>query len=213
MMTGMRTFVKDREMMVIRTPALTDLSDGNIMIDRQPVSDTYTMGTADTKVMDPIAITIPYNEDAVDGRDLGIYLLRNGQWDYVGGEANSTDGTITARVGQLGTYRVMAGGHGEVAPELAVPDDFALGQNYPNPFNPSTTFQVALPHTGRVTLAVYDILGREVARVHDGLLTYGMHTFQWNGRSATGTPLSSGVYFLNMEAEGFNATRKMMLVK
>jgi len=88
------------------------------------------------------------------------------------------------------------------------PSAYTLEQNYPNPFNPATqiTYQLAAP--GRVRLAVYDVMGREVAMLVDGAReagTYGV-TFDANG-------LASGVYLYRLTANGFTQTMRMMLVR
>ncbi|MEW6511447.1 MAG: T9SS type A sorting domain-containing protein [Bacteroidota bacterium] len=90
----------------------------------------------------------------------------------------------------------------------AVPNDFALGQNYPNPFNPATVIRYQMPVSDRVTLKVFDILGREIITLLDGQQPAGYHEVLWN---ATG--IASGVYFCRMDAAGFSAVRKMMVLK
>ena len=89
-----------------------------------------------------------------------------------------------------------------------LPADFALSQNYPNPFNPATQIAFALPQAGPVRLAVYDVLGREVAVLVDEHLSAGTHeaTFE-----ATGLP--SGVYLYRLEAHSFTRTQRMLLAK
>jgi glycosidase len=98
-----------------------------------------------------------------------------------------------------------------------VPAAFALHQNYPNPFNPSTTIGFDLPHAARVVLTVHDLLGREVTRLVDADVDAGNHTVTWNGRSGTGTPLASGVYFCRMltggTVNGQAFTHKLVLMK
>jgi hypothetical protein len=89
-----------------------------------------------------------------------------------------------------------------------VPTVFALHQNFPNPFNPVTTIRFEMPHAAVVTIAVYDLLGREVARLAGGLLQAGYHTAEWR---ADGVP--SGIYFCRMNAGSFIAVRKMVVVR
>ena len=88
------------------------------------------------------------------------------------------------------------------------PSSYALMQNYPNPFNPSTKIQFALPTSGNVTLTVYDMLGREVASLVNGMKDAGMHTVPFNARN-----LSSGLYFYTLRSGSFVETKKMMLMK
>ena len=76
-----------------------------------------------------------------------------------------------------------------------LPQGYLLEQNYPNPFNPSTTVRFALPVRSRVSIAVYDILGRRVVDLVNGELAAGYHTEAWNAT------VSSGVYLCVMEAE------------
>ncbi|MDG5766030.1 T9SS type A sorting domain-containing protein [Balneolales bacterium ANBcel1] len=90
----------------------------------------------------------------------------------------------------------------------AVPEEVILRSNYPNPFNPSTNIRFSLPEEGRVRLAVYDILGRKVALLADGIYTRGLHEVVWDAGS-----MSSGTYIYRLEAGGVVRTRKMSLVK
>lgn len=91
----------------------------------------------------------------------------------------------------------------------SVPSAFLLRQNYPNPFNPSTTIEFSLLHSGTVTLKVYDISGRLVNTLIDGLnLNPGTVKVVFDG-----SLLSSGVYFYRLETESYTQTKKMMLVK
>ena len=91
---------------------------------------------------------------------------------------------------------------------MLVPKDFSLDQNYPNPFNPSTTIRFHVPATGTVTLAVFDMLGREVARLVDGVMQAGAHSVQMNGSG-----LSSGIYFYRLSGTNIVEVRKMILMK
>jgi hypothetical protein len=83
-----------------------------------------------------------------------------------------------------------------------------LHQNYPNPFNPRTVVSCQLPVASRVTLIVYDLLGREVARLVDGWKEAGSYSIEFDGAM-----LSSGVYMCRLTAGSFVECRKMILAK
>ncbi|MHC4145048.1 MAG: T9SS type A sorting domain-containing protein [Planctomycetota bacterium] len=89
-----------------------------------------------------------------------------------------------------------------------LPTKYALEQNYPNPFNPSTTIGFALPHTGFVTLKVYNGLGEEVASLVTGDHPAGTFKAMWD---ASGMP--SGVYFYRLTAGEYVQTKKAVLMK
>jgi hypothetical protein len=99
----------------------------------------------------------------------------------------------------------------EIAGRL--PNKFTLMQNYPNPFNAVTNIGFNLPLSQQVKLQVYDLLGRSVVTLHDGFLQAGSHAIEWDGRSAAGNELASGVYFYRLQAEDFDDTKKMLLIK
>ncbi|MBD3166969.1 S8 family serine peptidase [bacterium] len=93
--------------------------------------------------------------------------------------------------------------------ENVVPRSFSLADPYPNPFNSTARIQFEVPETAPVTLALYDVLGRRAAVLHQGALTAGSYNLSFSGEN-----LASGVYFLHMSSPGqFNAVRKMLLVK
>lgn len=89
-----------------------------------------------------------------------------------------------------------------------MPSAYSLDQNYPNPFNPSTTIGFSLPHSGNVTLKVYNLVGQEVATLSNGYKTAGQYNVSFNA-----SHLSSGVYFYRLEAGSYNVVKKMLLVK
>jgi len=88
------------------------------------------------------------------------------------------------------------------------PLTYTLGQNYPNPFNPSTSITYQLKSAGQVRLSVYDILGREVAVLVDGMQTQGAHEARFDGNG-----LASGVYIYRLQAGTFIEQKKMVLAK
>jgi len=94
-----------------------------------------------------------------------------------------------------------------------IPERFGLGQNYPNPFNPSTHVKFYVPKTALVSVRIYDILGREVYKLVDEKLTPGTYTVNWNSINNDGDYVASGVYFYQMTAGDFTATKKMILLR
>ena len=96
-----------------------------------------------------------------------------------------------------------------------IPSSFMLEQNYPNPFNPTTTIRFQMPEVGgrtsevsRVTLKVFDVLGREVATLVNENLHAGSYEVTFDANS-----LSSGVYFYKLQAGSVSSTKQMLLLK
>ena len=85
---------------------------------------------------------------------------------------------------------------------------YSLSQNYPNPFNPATTIRFTLQNATRVTLNVYDVLGREVAVLLNDKRGAGTCEVRFDGSG-----LPSGVYFYRLQAEGFVKTLKLVLLR
>ncbi|MCX6122592.1 MAG: T9SS type A sorting domain-containing protein [Ignavibacteriales bacterium] len=110
--------------------------------------------------------------------------------------------------------------------ERSTPDQFALNQNFPNPFNPTTVISYQLPEASHVAIKVFDMLGREVATLVDGVKSAGQHTVELNA-----SKLRSGIYFYrlsvvpsarrdlvptegrNGQAGSFMETKKLVLLK
>ncbi len=88
------------------------------------------------------------------------------------------------------------------------PREYKLAQNYPNPFNPTTTISFALPQEGQVSLRVFDMNGREVANLVDGVMTAGSHSVEFNAQN-----LPSGQYIYQLSSGKFKAVKTMTLVK
>ncbi len=92
-----------------------------------------------------------------------------------------------------------------------VPGEFTLYTNYPNPFNPVTNIRFDIPESGNVTLAVYDVTGREIKKLLNGFMHAGSYSTEFDGSG-----LASGVFICRIQAEGskkYPAAIKMILVK
>jgi hypothetical protein len=88
------------------------------------------------------------------------------------------------------------------------PEVYSLGQNYPNPFNPTTIIRYQISHIGYLKLAVYDLLGREVAVLVDGIKAAGTYTVEFDAHN-----LPSGTYFCRMQVGSYVETKKLLLLK
>ena len=84
----------------------------------------------------------------------------------------------------------------------------ALMTCYPNPFNPSTAIVFDLPRAAHVSLRMFDLSGREVAVLKDGFVEAGTHRVTFNGGN-----LTSGIYFVRLDAGAFSQTKKLVLMK
>lgn len=111
----------------------------------------------------------------------------------------------------IGTSDYLAN---ELAGESFIPKDFELSQNFPNPFNPVTTIRYGLPKAAKVSLTIYDLLGREVVTLIDNEnKPPGFHVVTWNGKDKQGNGVASGLYIYRIAADKFVQSRKMLIVK
>ena len=94
-----------------------------------------------------------------------------------------------------------------------IPRKFELSQNYPNPFNPSTTIKYSLPKRSDVRLNIYDILGRHVVMLVDGIKPAGEYEVAWDGTDENRQAVASGVYFYQLKIDGYGEAKKMLLLK
>lgn len=89
-----------------------------------------------------------------------------------------------------------------------------LQQNYPNPFNPSFTIEYNVPKKGNVLLVVYDVSGKEIAKLVDTYQAQGNHKVIWNGKSSNGQAMATGAYFYTLTIDGVQReTKKLLLLK
>ncbi len=101
----------------------------------------------------------------------------------------------------------------DVRSDKLIPSEFSLQQNYPNPFNPSTKIRYSIPSGSigqdrKVTLKIYDMLGKEITTLVNEVKAPGNYEATFNGSG-----LASGVYLYRLEAQGFSAIKKLILLK
>jgi len=106
------------------------------------------------------------------------------------------------------TEIIVANSQYEVSVDLPLATSFSLGEAYPNPFNPTTTMTLIMPVSGDMQVDVYNLLGQSVAILASGYKDAGRYNLTWDA-----TDVSSGMYFVKAEADGFTKTQKLMLMK
>ena len=128
-------------------------------------------------------------------------------WDvqFVGGDPNDfpVRGTVIPIRAQFAVFTATS-----TDDEAEIPEDIALYPNFPNPFNPTTSIRYALPQAAEVRLTVYDVLGRQVAVLAEGMKPPGEHQV-----AVDASAWASGLYFYTIEAAGQKRTQHMMLIK
>jgi hypothetical protein len=91
---------------------------------------------------------------------------------------------------------------------VGVPKKYAISQNYPNPFNPTTKIDFEIPNDSKVSIKVFDILGRKITSLVNGFIEAGYHTIEFDGSN-----FASGMYFYRIHTNGFEKVKKMVLLK
>lgn len=97
--------------------------------------------------------------------------------------------------------------------EHIFPDKLSLNQNYPNPFNAETEIVFSLPMSGRATIKICNIAGRQVRSFANNSLDAGVHRIIWDGTNDQMAPIASGIYIYTLEFNNTILARKMLLLK
>jgi hypothetical protein len=169
--------------------------------------------------------------EAISGQQSGVngnnpqLSIENSQWYQVGFVAGAgmsespkqysfTDQDLSPGLYSYRLKQIDQSGSYKYSPQVQIevgnaPETFSLSQNYPNPFNPTTMIEFTLEKDGRVSLKVYDILGREVATLLDENRKAG----EYQQAVFDGSRFSSGVYFAVLQSGGKQLMKKMVLIK
>jgi hypothetical protein len=122
-------------------------------------------------------------------------------------DENVSAGIYSYRLKQIdydGSFRI----YGPIEVEYGVIKYYQLEQNYPNPFNPETVIKYTIPNSGRVTIRLYNVLGKEIKTLADEHKESGSYEIKFNAEE-----LSSGVYFYKLESGEYSKIRKMILLR
>ena len=173
----------------------------------------------------PVNDILPDNFDSLRlyaGTDLGVYTTQNGgaSWYPLG------QGLPFQAVHDLYLHNnariLFAGTHGRSMWKLDLaqmpvavgkpvpPTKVALSAPSPNPSRGDVNFALSLPAEAKVSVGVFDAMGRRVREIHGGTLTAGRHTFRWDGRDAAGRTTEAGVYFVRAQAPGGSQHKRIV---
>jgi len=131
-----------------------------------------------------------------DASDVPSFKLYN----FTDGSILNIDGTFPAW-SDLATYIIDSSND-------LVPMEFSLSPTYPNPFNPITRIEYSVPYQTKVSIIIYDLVGREIAKLVNKTQDPGYYSIKWDASS-----ISSGMYFIRMKADTFEASQKSVLIK
>lgn len=118
----------------------------------------------------------------------------------------ATDGLLTTSSSEI--RRVLVSFTPPLKEEKPPGAEYRLEQNFPNPFNPATSIVYSIPISGFVRLAVFNLLGQEVALIYEGFQTEGAHEVEFRNPE-----LPSGIYFYRIQAPNFVETRKLTILR
>jgi len=158
------------------------------------------------------------------GTDVGCYFTTDDgtSWHVLG--AGLPNAPVLDLKYHHPTKTLVAGTHGRSMFSLTLPTSTGVNDtpmvaggfglaNHPNPFNPLTTVSFTLENAGTVSVDIIDVRGHLVDRLHQGSLDAGQHEMRWSGRSRAGLEMPSGLYFVQVKADGRTARHKMTLVR
>ncbi len=210
-------FYFDHDTNVAQAPAIlrNNLSYGDVRMDQSivdDVSNSWNVGIASITESDFLSI----DDTGADGPRQADGSLPALDFLHLASGSALVDAVVEVGLPfagsrpDLGAYEIGLESITSVeSPET--PDvRIVLAQNYPNPFTTLTHFVFEVQQAAPVRLAVYDVLGRSVAVLFDGMAPAGRHNATWN---LTGRVLPGGVYFVRMEAAGAVEVRRMVLLK
>jgi hypothetical protein len=124
----------------------------------------------------------------------------------VGADLAAKDGAVLTPKDPLPALSLTAPAAPEPGP--GQPASLALSAPRPNPFTTSTSFEVALPGSAQIELAVHDLAGRRVATLASGVYTSGRWVFQWDGAGARG-----GIYYVRLSVNGQVRSTRVALLR
>jgi hypothetical protein len=158
--------------------------------------------------------------EVIFGNELMMRYWRDYIYPFNTGSANEVYLFFGSYVNDAVTWKIDKCIGYKVVSSTGVEDDahtgpaiFSLDQNYPNPFNPTTTIHFTLPKSEETHLAIYDILGRRVRTLIEGVTSHGVHEITWDGADDMGKVVPTGIYFYKLQAGTQSETKKLIFIQ
>lgn len=196
------------------TPLPVELSSFNSYANKNNISLNWTTASENNNAgfdIERVFLNAVNNPSIDDWNKVG-YVEGNGTTtlskNYVFTDMNVNTGKYRYRLKQIdfnGNYEYFELNNEVI---VGIPDRYELSQNYPNPFNPTTNLEFGISEFGFVSLIVYDVSGKEVAKLVNEVKPAGYYTVKFNGSN-----LPSGIYICTLIAGDFYVTKKMTLIK
>ncbi len=185
-----------------------DLPDRSVL-----VSAPYKIMPVDYQFDRLVKIVFRYDEtliSSVDENKLVIARLTGNRWNTLPAEIDKNKNEVTAFTNQLGVFGLLIN---RKTDDAAPVDQFILNQNYPNPFNARTTISYYLPKSTQVKIEVFNMNGKQVTALFDGIRQAGPHQIIWDGTDTSNRSLASGLYFCKISTTANAITKKMLYLK
>ena len=171
----------------------------------EPVFGAIVTSMVDGEIVD-VAATLPDGSYEFAEIDAGIYTL-----NVLSPNENEGSGAVNIAFNDI--YEADINVVATSIDDASLPTSISLAQNYPNPFNASTNINFSLANQTTVELTIYDLLGRRVVTLVNGLLPAGQKTVTWEGLDANGNAVASGMYLYVLRADGVTLSKHMALLK
>ncbi len=173
-----------------------------------PVTGAMVYATDENQSVYSYGITDRYGVYSITGLVPGRYIISADKADYTSDEINNISLDYVSDYSSAASFTINPESVTSANQDINTVSNYRLEQNYPNPFNPTTTISYQIPTAGHVVLKVFNVLGKEVATLIDQNKPAGNYQITFDA-----SKLSSGVYFYQITAGNFTATRKLLLLK
>ncbi|MBI65641.1 MAG: hypothetical protein CMG64_05065 [Candidatus Marinimicrobia bacterium] len=150
------------------------------------------------------------NSDYRDIDKIQVYSVINNNFEIV--NTFKSGHYLSANVSDLSAY-VLVYNNDENLSENYVPDVFGISSCYPNPFNPILNINYSIDVGSKVSIDVYDLLGKKVINLFDGYKNSGTYNISWDGTNYFGQNVSSGIYFIKIQNLNSTDSKKVTLLK
>ncbi len=181
-----------------------NVSDNN----GNPLQGAFVFATDQNQSTYSFGVTDQNGNFTICGLIPGSYTVSSDLYGYTSGQSTTASVDYSTSFNSTASFSLTPETVTSVVTAPLVLKNYSLSQNYPNPFNPSTTISYSVPSSEKVVLKVFNILGRVVATLVNSQVSAGMHNMVFNASN-----LASGVYFYQIQAGNFVATKKLILLK